>query len=423
MQRGKAPMRVTPVHATVMAPIASPVAVNHLFLARTLTKHHKHNSDSRRARNRTVLQAPTIASLYDDTSAAEHHPPPQSPSRLNIAPNIRNKRQSRGAVQDASAGSSTSWAGMEPKDRSMSVQSIESEVSATCSTSLSHRDSVSVRSDSTSDVSTVCGGDDVSDTQQDGVDTAVLCDKEINRETGETDISISMTSSCDDTSVVCDDTNTVDDTSGVCDASSQAISGSRTDDSEQKENCDSRNDSDGNIVAMTDTAQVDTTHDVTTPDDSDVVSDISKQSLQQRLVAETALCKDKDYYKENQSSTPFMALTHHHVYPRQPADDTSDDESLASSCDSPPYDRSPLHACASPDNTTPAKQVYYPFPSQHISRRRAQNGVKLGLYSADNVPKLELGILRSRPLQAIGRQQINACLHRQYMAEVKKKVK
>ena len=66
---------------------------------------------------------------------------------------------------------------------------------------------------------------------------------------------------------------------------------------------------------------------------------------------------------------------------------------------SPPPD--PPHATAS--------RPFNPFPRQPVNTQRRQNGVKLGLYSNT----------ATAPDWTIGRAQINACLHRQYMARVK----
>ena len=72
----------------------------------------------------------------------------------------------------------------------------------------------------------------------------------------------------------------------------------------------------------------------------------------------------------------------------------------------------------SPISRKPPK-LFNPFPSQHVTNRRIENGIKLGLYSAKNLPKFETGIIRSPDISSISRAQHNACIHRQYMAEVK----
>lgn len=72
----------------------------------------------------------------------------------------------------------------------------------------------------------------------------------------------------------------------------------------------------------------------------------------------------------------------------------------------------------SPNQAT--QKSHNPFTIR-MNPSRAQNGVKLGLYSADNLPVVELGSKRitRNGVKEIGRAQLNACLHRQYMAEVK----
>ena len=82
-----------------------------------------------------------------------------------------------------------------------------------------------------------------------------------------------------------------------------------------------------------------------------------------------------------------------------------DSDSDSSSQDSPVHDTN--------------KKYFNPFPSRHISKNKAQNGIKLGLYSKSNVPAFEGGIQKKGGLPNIGRAQINACLHRQYMVGLK----
>ena len=72
----------------------------------------------------------------------------------------------------------------------------------------------------------------------------------------------------------------------------------------------------------------------------------------------------------------------------------------------------------------PAQKAYNPFPMR-INPSRAQNGVRLGLYSPDNLPVVDMGARKpSRDgVKQIGRAQINVCLHRQYMAEVRQQAR
>ncbi len=81
--------------------------------------------------------------------------------------------------------------------------------------------------------------------------------------------------------------------------------------------------------------------------------------------------------------------------------------------------------------TSPTPKPFHPFQSRPmINERRAQNGLRLGLYSPEDLGLQGVGGTGGRrggaergPVSSIGRAQINACLHRQYMAEVKQQAK
>ncbi len=87
---------------------------------------------------------------------------------------------------------------------------------------------------------------------------------------------------------------------------------------------------------------------------------------------------------------------------------------------------------SSPDKSKPQK-VFNPFPGRNTSSfthrlmnsKKTQNGIRLGLYSADSVPFTEGATKKPSFVSStnISRSQINACLHRQYMAEVKQKAR
>ena len=433
MPSNKAPVQVTPVLATVMAPIESPVAVNHLFLGRSLTAQQRNKK-----KNRTVVQAPTIAALYDVKPAAAAIAAPQDAQRCSAA-SAANQNivsiQAGGASEHHWSGLTAAdrcLSGLTAADRCLSVQSVESEVSATCS---SHRDSLSTRSDSTSDVSTVCG-DSCDVTAREAITSTAKCDdvfddhtdappssgKEVNQETGEIVVADSSRTSIDDGVAA-----TTSEDASVCTASLDE-SKSNVKLSVNPDNCDITTE-DGsqtsadleNHVKVTHASQASENNDVNASQIIDVMDKISK------MIDEPSAASNVKDVSQSQDQHRSRSMIHHHVHPRDydVSDDDDDDSSTCSSLS--PYERSPRHggyaSTALRNNNATHKQVFNPFPSQHVSSRRAQNGVKLGLYPAGSVPKLELGILRSRPLQTIGRQQINTCLHRQYMAEVKNKVK
>ena len=83
-----------------------------------------------------------------------------------------------------------------------------------------------------------------------------------------------------------------------------------------------------------------------------------------------------------------------------------------------------LDGTAVSPNRKSSPKSHNPFQIR-MNSNRAQTGVRLGLYSADNLPVIEVGKKKcSREgVKEIGRAQINACLHRQYMAEVKQQAR
>ena len=370
------------VPATVMAPIETPVAVNHLYLGRTLTKVQKSTR-----KNRTVLEAPKIASMYPDSNMNQ-----------TVSNGISRNRNSTTSLSNRSGSASPSggsYAGsLASGSRTVSMQSIDSEVSATASSSQERR---SVLSASTSDVSTICGSecDEVFNRVRDNES----CDQVVNEETGETVMKDSPPRSPQSAEQTCD--ISITDSHGVTTVqesiSSPIASPTKSEHATQSTHCDintsdAMSQGDGNDIGKV-TPSLESRDHIS--EDQDDVKAKRPNTLD--IVVNT---DNKD------AQTPVRNMTHHHVYPSS-SSSVSDNEDI-----------SPSRHLQSPSKS--ASKVYNPFPMQHINRRRAEKGVKLGLYSADNVPQLELGLPKSRPLQTIGRQQINVCLHRQYMAEVKK---
>ena len=73
------------------------------------------------------------------------------------------------------------------------------------------------------------------------------------------------------------------------------------------------------------------------------------------------------------------------------------------------------------------QKSFSPFQNRPlINERRAQNGLRLGLYSPEDITQQNSKKSpggSERVVNSIGRAQINACLHRQYMVEVKQQAK
>ena len=87
-----------------------------------------------------------------------------------------------------------------------------------------------------------------------------------------------------------------------------------------------------------------------------------------------------------------------------------------------PLSRSPSpHSPVSPGG---AAKPFYPFAGRHVNHQKVKNGIRLGLYSPDLVPGTDNNNAKKSPsLTSISRAHINACLHRQYMAEVKQQAR
>ncbi|XP_074645749.1 TBC1 domain family member 30-like [Tubulanus polymorphus] len=69
-------------------------------------------------------------------------------------------------------------------------------------------------------------------------------------------------------------------------------------------------------------------------------------------------------------------------------------------------------------------KTFNPFPFRHLSESRAKNGIKLGLYRANAAQQSAVDETNGRQqrqssVKQINRSHINACLHRQYMAEIR----
>ena len=106
-----------------------------------------------------------------------------------------------------------------------------------------------------------------------------------------------------------------------------------------------------------------------------------------------------------------------------------------------PNDTSPTHSfqnnlesylnskqsIASGKTSPSAMKSFRPFQNRPmINERRAQNGIRLGLYSPEDISQQNAKKIAGncdRFVSSIGRAQINACLHRQYMVEVKQQAK
>jgi len=87
----------------------------------------------------------------------------------------------------------------------------------------------------------------------------------------------------------------------------------------------------------------------------------------------------------------------------------------------------PAGCISSSDSTTssPSAKVFNPFPKQHTNSRRTRNGIRLGLYSTENMTRVEPTSSAFRSFSgdaparvATERARHDACVHHQYLAEI-----
>ncbi|CAH1783790.1 unnamed protein product [Owenia fusiformis] len=125
----------------------------------------------------------------------------------------------------------------------------------------------------------------------------------------------------------------------------------------------------------------------------------------------------RDESPSHQHSAMYVAKmtykTHKKSQERSPAVSPNHSSTISPSNISPNSGASPSRTPSPGASPKP----YNPFPTRHMNPNRAKNGMKLGLYSSKGIPGVP--DKKTSPIKNIGRSQINACLHRQYMAEVK----
>ncbi|XP_013384908.1 TBC1 domain family member 30-like isoform X2 [Lingula anatina] len=129
---------------------------------------------------------------------------------------------------------------------------------------------------------------------------------------------------------------------------------------------------------------------------------------------------------DNQKSVQHGSTQNAVQSPSIKAGGTPDGPVLAQSArqvGSPP--QSPMRSPTSPS------KVFNPFPNRHalhVNQSRAQNGLKLGLYTAEKLKEIQdtsvsVPTKKLPTFTGIRRSHINSCLHRQYMAGVRQEAK
>ena len=458
----------------VVAPIDSPVVVNHLFL---------HRKTSTAGRNRTVTGAPQIAPMYacsgvinaqlgvktraiarakclleaqrrnigQDGAATRKDMTTRNEAKTHKDAAIRTAvttHDEAGACKDMATPKETVMHDERIKRTHKRKDSTDSEVSNT--SSVCGRSSVSSERSSVSSGGTVCATDSESDAAQsstsdsdiavkthDATDLMWLADAVV----GDT---VTHDAAGDDTvngdtingDAVGDDTVTDSEHSDFVDDNNASHVNGR-DNGCAKEvggDTDTDSDTDGSVAGLGDRrdycegAETDTNVDETNDFDKSPRRSAEGEERDTRgshLARDDAAEQTHIHSRSvNNTTKPGQEGTTDSDHPptllqlsrgwTPPPPDVDGKENAGEQYGSRPH----TGGATSPH----VERVFNPFPSVHMSQRRARNGVRLGLYSTDNMPRLETGlIVGSAGVKQIGRAQINACLHHQYMAGIRQK--
>ena len=375
-----------------MAPIESPMALNHLFVGRQRDNHGRPPG-----KNRTVAEAPSIAPLFTSTNII---PTPVQKARNHSQGLIQGVQIQKDRRKDPPSGDIRRQ--MYKTQRSLTQQvSIDSTRSST--STIDRNNSISDSRNSISDSSTVCESD------------ATVDNDTIAPQSTEPQSAVLQSTEPQSTELVVPVEDSADKDS------TEEHPASPKDINDNKKLNDSPSHSETSTLDLSSSSVK--SSDVLTLDNQDIVQGQSthkSESLSNHSNGKSVLELEAESLHEtnNSSSTPTSPISPNHspsngmtnlVYNSRKARNHSDSQqgNLPFAFNLPSL----------------GQKVFNPFPSQHMSKRRAQNGIKLGLYSADNMPKLETGMVKGAPQKQFSRSQINTCLHRQYMAEVKQQAK
>ena len=400
------------------------MAVNHLFIGRGQCADHK--------RNRTVAQAPNIVPLFPATPGVmETHPQPlpgaskKNQKKGRHQASQREHRADRVDSTDSCRMSTTSNDTLQDTEGFGSMSDVstvaDSEVITSESASINSSDDLTTEQDlidfdlekgNSQSRSDDGAADEKSDCSKDADDdhksASLRCDKvscpeEVGGDTenGNTEDARDTPPETNGKGVSREDNQEYND-NGKQSNSENPQNKSDTD----ADKCEhlSRNASSqmtGKTTEVTACKHVEEKprHMTETQSSSDSSSSTTSTNAKGRQCSEL----EAGYMKELKQSASYRTTVHHI---------------------DPDYIASRLEGNTSTSPTSPmSDKLFNPFPSQHMNSRRTQNGIRLGLYSPSNLPKLETGMVKAQSTKQIGRAQINACLHRQYMAEIKQQAR
>lgn len=349
-----------------MAPIQSPIAVNHLFIGRKGVVNNR--------KNKTIAEAPSIAPLYNH------------PHIISAQQNLKNMARSPNKAKSPNSA----------RQRNLSCESTDSAASKVSSSSSFQTNSTRIPSiGSGSDASTYEAESDYTHGDSDTDIASIVDAHDPEGEFQHPDL-ISPDSLLEGPSEECVTSNVVIRTENV-DAENEECSADSAAENESAPYEANNNSLRKSPVKKPDQLPLDTTNSAdSTPKALTPTKTVN--SIQAEIDMKKSPTSDR-------GTDEYIAHLTYKAHKHTLCDQLSPPSPPSSDPDSP--------------NSQRANKVFNPFPSHMMSRRRAQNGIKLGLYSADAVE----GKGDAKNSKNIGRQQINSCLHRQYMAEVKQSAK
>ncbi len=462
------------VPSTIAPPIESPVAVNHLFIG-----HKSHSSK----RNRHVTDAPRIAPIYPKSTLTNLQYPPlgksaKAKARAQVSPkkddksptptgqgsttgagdsNLKEREKEESGSNKSEPNSPTHSAGAPPSS-SQSSDGCQSEASNYT------RDSTT---DLESDTDTIEGTPDKGQGSRSDIanlndieDEKLLIDLEnelkdlqSERSEKENDVNsedsaikqvannsanaeVSSVKETGDDKVSSEDNVSISSSNSSSASSPSKVFQSSTS-SRSKQGSRSSSVEDGNIEFAIETNQVqqqpsspgNNNNNETKPTllklasmtpqtgSSEITTTESQKSPTSHVENLQGVEKRSEYVaKMTYKTSKKLQMDSNTSVPNTVDGFQSDEDSDSNQSTSPQKNGGPA-----------AGKTFNPFANRPIiNERRAQNGIRLGLYSPDDISSQnskKLTVSQERGVNNIGRAQINACLHRQYMAEVKQQAK
>ena len=451
--------------AAVVAPIESPVAVNHLFLGRRVAV----NSNKR---NRHVAIAPSIAPIYPNgpiplpsmqIQPGNGSPRKQSTSSKKSSQSSPSKSQSEASSSVACTGKSSSSSPLDDQSQTSGAVTPTprpgGRVRTVSGTSLySDMETASLHVPDETDVASITTATDCESIASDATDIATI-DSEEPKDKMDTPVtsneakdSDEISNSLKDSSIDIERTDTLSDSDTVNEYNSSDRENSDKPDNQEvvdNVNCDDMNKESESRTIQKSPNQSPVNGKVANDEivfhnNNNQISDDSPKKVSENaptLLQLSRCATEMDFTEKirqqninpvktessailnnSENNAEYIAkLTYKGHKNGQPSTaDSIAREYYQAKSQSAALDEQSESISPSAKNA----KSFNPFPSRHINRNRTQNGIRLGLYSADSMPVME-GFTKKQlgGGKQVSRAQINACLHRQYMAEIKQQAK